>query len=504
MRKLLLSFCFLSPVFISAQINKTFTLSGMNVTNASIAYIPPASGGGIYLAGSMGSVGNIYRDSFIISKLDGSGNYLFGRYHPIQVVRQTMTNTSDNGILCAILGTRSGGPYGLNLIKYNAGLNPIWSRTFPFTGNAEPASRIDIEKVVNPSSGADEYYILCSDGPATGTYSISLTKVSATGTLLWRKRYIQNAPANGDDAPTSLTSYTDRQTGALRIVIAGSKRYYQAGGGEVDYLFYMTVDNNGNIVNPYTRMATVGVEKSYPDVLFDGENLVTTFLLENNGFVPGYTPSTIGFIKTDLNFNPIAANARWITCENYGLSITMSPDNNYIISGTVGRCGPPATDATTPYFLKINRTTLAPIYFKRYNINRDVTGLIGRHITDVSGNNYIPATVTDVTVPQTLIRALVTTSTGNSCGAEDWQINTYEFTPTKDTLRYGIASTTIQAGLPLTTVPVHMTQTDCFNSGKPSQYRMEETAITDENLDIYENHASVMPTLLYGNRQPLT
>jgi hypothetical protein len=33
---------------------------------------------------------------------------------------------------------------------------------------------------------------------------------------------------------------------------------------------------------------------------------------------------------------------------------------------------------------------------------------------------------------------------------------------------------------------------------------MDPSAIADENSSVYENHASVMPTLLYGNSEPVT
>ncbi len=512
MKKLLMSFAMgVLCINSQAQFNNTFSLAGLSVTPGSIARIPPASGGGTYFAGTVGGINYSYQDSFAIVKLNSLNNFQSGIMYNFQVIHHTITNTSDNGLLLAATG-RVGtpgtfGPYALNIVKYNAALTPMWTRAvlIPVPGStfAAMGSLIDIEKTTN-SSGLEEYYIVNSDGGATGNFRTMLTRVSNTGTVIWSNRYLPSISPDsfGVDNPTSLTSYRDPATGALRIVIAGTNDYQPLVGPAIHRLFYMTVADNGNVITPYTLMATLnGPEVWSPDVLYDGQNIVTTYLQEDNGSIPpGTMPSLIGFIKTNLTFAPIASNLRWTSCENYGLSITLASDNNYIIGGVSGPCVPPpgSREAVNPFFMKVNRTTLAPMFMKRYNKNR--SGLrVSRHITDATGNSFITYPV-NVNPLQWDSRVLSVDALGSSCGEFVPDLYTYQFTPTTTTRSFVRTSVLTPAGLTLSPIPFGMTQTACSSATNPDNYRQANTGIDE----IQVGEIKLFPTLLNSDRDQVT
>jgi hypothetical protein len=167
----------------------------------------------------------------------------------------------------------------------------------------------------------------------------------------------------------------------------------------------------------------LGDELEWPDIVYDGQDLVFTYVQENSGSsVPGATTnaSFIGIIKTDLSFNPIYATVHWITCENYGLGISVVPPAagattpDYIVSGFTGHCVSTQGTISSPVIMKINGSTGNPAWTNIYNPGRRSIIQVGRHVLDPSYNIHMAYTV-DYT-PDESTRLLVTTPSGSACG----------------------------------------------------------------------------------------
>lgn len=375
----------------------------------------------------------------MITKTDENGNFIKAilQDHCLEIHR--IISTSDNCLLLVapMVATPGGVLSSANLMvmKLDVNLNVIWSRIYPAAPHANSTivhSNIDVAKYTR--GGVESYYIYYSgQGPLSGDEtSFAIAKINGTGALAWHKVYADPAHTGGGVLRDMAGGITVFNRGANpEFAVVGKRENWDI--GSTHRLFYMNINESGNITSPYQWVNTGGSRPESPDITWDGTDLISTYIELNSGIVVNpNNASGIGFIKSDINYSAFSGRYYWQTCENYGRSITVAPDGNYVMGGLASRCSPtqPAGDyGYTPYFLKINRTTFNPIAFRRYNKLEQVR-VWGAHIANGTGDNYITGEVpsTCIGCPQGY-RLIKTDPALNACGAEPFPITTVTTAP---------------------------------------------------------------------------
>ncbi len=493
-------------------INKTYYDPNRRLQPISHALLQEAGKERIFT--SMNTIESNGNQKFMITKADENGNLLKTvlQEHALQIHR--IISTSDNCLL--VVAPLAGDPVtggilssGLMVMKLDLNLNIMWSRSYPAAPYASASithSNIDVAKMTR--GGVEYYYIYYSaqsplDPQETG---FAVAKINGTGALSWHRVY--GDPAHADTSmPRNLTggiAMFNRGGTNNEFALVGKREAYKP-GGVVNKLFYMNIDENGVPTSGYKAVVTGSVRPELPAIAWDGTDLVTTYIELNSGIVPGTNnASGIGFLKTDVNYTGFTGRYYWQTCENYGQSITVAPDGNYVISGLTTHCGPlqPVGDyGNTPMFLKLNSASLNPIFFKRYNKLRRVA-VSGRHISN-AGYNYVAGEVPTACAgcPQGY-RLLKTDASLNTCGAADFPINTVPFTPSVTNIPHTFTSYSSSLLYGITFSVITMTSDDCKSSTSPDAYRPGgETGIGDREEDY---GITIVPTLLRNPVEQVT
>lgn len=491
-----------------AQFNKTYSLTGTRLYTSSIA-LPKQSGttnNDIVMCSPAQTSGSGTINKCVLLKTDNNGNVLVAKKRDTSNAEERIIETSDNGILLVSLFLDK-----IVLTKYDVNLNQVWANKLPQNIDMSMAFggfiNIDIERIAypnNPPTDQENYYIVFTAGPSDPTYyqdaNVGIMRIHQDGTLAWSKTYVDpnrssyGAPASSSlrDLAHSITSWTNPSNPNLKILaVAGTRDLYTATVPRTTTLFSFEIDENGNMLTSYKNITTGDIQPFSPDILWDGTNLAMTYIEKNSGTInPGpINASGVGLIRFSTSYTSPLGRYYWAKCENYGLSLTMAGDGNYVIGGQQSFCSTPFDES--PMLFKVNKTTLAQMYCQQYNVKDNYTNN-GYHRTDNSSLNYIlgNSLASD-------LRLIKTNALGVACGNASNTMQTITFTPSIQSLTYSIVNNDQYLTETIIDVPISPTTRTCTGNATSYKTTSIETAIRGTAINVY-------PTLINGGNEMIT
>ncbi len=456
-------------------------------------------------------------DKFMLVRTEDWGSFINAVVANHELNDHDIISTADHGILVAGHPNK-GNPDGtafLAVMKYDNSLNLQWSKQIPLIYRPEFPGKenIAIEKVLY--EGEEHYYIACTGGnPDPLLYSegvISAVRIDQNGNLIWHKTYTDpnrhdkapwGFPLSGriafqNDGVNDITAYPDG--GQLLFCIAGTRFEYLDfyGSPLTDNLtFYMSIDENGNIVHDF-RFHLTNHYAYTPDMVWDGNFLVTVYEQQNT-FPP--PPDTPAFIMGLTRLNPdlslhdydYYSPAPWLPLSIRPQSISLNSSGNYIVScwedlNPIGR---------TSGFCEISSSlppmTISP---RQSNQLQDQVYISQKHVTDANDRHYMVPTVNKSLSGITNNRPRLIRS-GNAitdlCGRTD-----YDLFPSPG---YGIFIIELYADHPTEGISdylfesweMDLTQDYCEQAPDPWLYRLSNTDKKDVQIN---------PTLLRNSTE---
>ncbi|MBS1688198.1 MAG: hypothetical protein JSS96_05705, partial [Bacteroidetes bacterium] len=486
-----------------AQFNKTYSLSGTGLITGNIALPANTTGGNdIVMCSPAISSGSTTINKCVLIKTDNNGNVLAAKERDTSNSIERIIETSDNGILLVSLFL-----YNVVITKYDNNLNQVWAYTFPQNYDGSMAfgysNNVDIEKVSypnNPPNDQENYYIIYTAGPPNPVYNndanVGIIRLHQNGTLVWSKTYVDaNRAYYGNstairDFGHSITSFTSPSNPNQKILaIAGTRDLYDTINIRTTTLFSFEIDENGNMLTPYENITTGGTRPFDPDILWDGSNLAMTYIEVNSGINPAPgNASGVGLLRCSASYTSFIGRYYWSKCENYGLSLTMSSDGNYIVGGWQSFCSP-SYDAS-PMLFKVNKSTLSQMFCQQYNI-KDNYGNSGFHRTDNANLNYILGSGSSD------LRLIKTNTLGVTCGNASNAMQRISFTPSVQDLTYNVVDNPQLMPITIMDFPVSIITRTC--TGNASSYKLAGTVTPLANAAI-----SVYPTLIDRENEMIT
>lgn len=499
-----------------AQTNRTYSITPVTNTNTdhsgnSVAFLK--NGKGHYVVSSivknrpMGT-----SDKLMLTKMDASGNPITAVLRDSTWGAERIIETSDTGILSV-----SDFPHLVKVTKYDQNLNQLWTQSYQKArpANLSEYSAVDIEPAV--MDNVEQYFISFSEGSYDPVNYPSdehpaLIRIDHNGNLMWHHLY-HNTNRNNyyppnmvlRDKANSLVSFMDPNDPMRRLVAVAGTQILWDGGDLNPALFYMIVDEWGNILRQYKRVhspSDAPTDLYYcPDIQFDGDSLVSSFTQQNTqiGPPPGIF-SAYSILKTDVSLGGFRERAFWNSCENRSstLSITGSGDNmSYVLSGMSGLCG--MTSGMGPTLMAISPNSLFPATFSRYNVNSDVFASTGPvwscfHRTDDSGYHYFPVDphLNGYNTWISGFRVLVANPSLQTCGFNSGSVSTEDLAPTVNEIEYEMEQGLFTTFFFLPEVFVSVSYTDCDTATNPDNYRLAGEAVAAGNAYT----AQVFPTLV--------
>ncbi|HTN17580.1 MAG TPA: hypothetical protein VL092_07870, partial [Chitinophagaceae bacterium] len=372
-----------------AQTNRTYSITPVTNTNTdhsgnSVAFLK--NGKGHYVVSSivknrpMGT-----SDKLMLTKMDASGNPIAAILRDSTWGAERIIETSDTCILSV-----SDFRHVVRVTKYDQNLNQLWTQSYEKArpANLSEYSAVDIAPAV--IDGVEQYFISFSEGtfdPVNypSDEHLALIRIDYNGNFMWHYLY-HNANRNNyyppnmvlRDKANSLVVFSDPNDPMRHLIAVAGTQVLWDGGDLNPALFYIIIDEWGNILRQYKRVhspSDAPTDLYYcPDIQFDGDSLVSSFTQQNTylGPPPG-TFSAYSILKTDLNLGGFRERGFWNSCENRSatLSIVGSGNNmSYVLSGMSGLCG--MTSGMSPTFLQVGANSLDSLNFMRYNVNSDV------------------------------------------------------------------------------------------------------------------------------------
>lgn len=519
-----------------AQTNKTYRLAGYELQGQSFAFLNKLSTKD-YVVGSVAfdqSAPPGAYPKYLLTKMDINGTPMATLLRDSSTMVERIVETADSGVIVVT------DYYDEVMIrKYDNNLVPVWS-SFVLKRTPGGASTyygsIDIEPVLlpnNPPNAPEDYFIIFSEGssdPNQYQYDeqLSVIRIDFNGNLVWHKIYNDMARSTYDpwvsvvDKGNSLVSFPDPMNPNDKLLALAGTRMLFSPGMSLS-LFYMTIDINGTIVSQYKNVINDYAEHYCPDIQYDGDSLVASFTQENGGFPDPTIPSAYSIMKFDNALSGFRARSYWSDCENIPVTIAVSTDDslygitddgsapmlgpgtdkNYVVGGWVGKCYPQSNNFAwaNPAFLKVDKITLDPIQFKRYNVYQEVWASIGSvwncyHRADNDGYQYLGLDPRFPTAsgPETGVRVLVTDPTLSTCGERNFDITYYDLSPVDYSYNYDPVDFNQTTFFPLPEIGVSLTYDDCDMSTKPDYYKTSSVTTTVHNAAQFE--VQVVPTLV--------
>lgn len=342
----------------------------------------------------------------IVSHHDFFGNILFRRYYNLvgyntgnQAFEPSKIIVTPNGEYL-VVGIYSHYDPITRLIDYapfavrlDASGNLLWMRLYhtsptfskPLIQGYSRANIVFVED--DPSM---ESYIITtpsdphhSDLSYIHTYDVVINafRIDANGTPIWNKKYRVSTPARystppymdyfaTESYPQALTYYDDAN-GAGAYFIGGSNiRWFNYSYSQET--FFMSIDLNGAIVRPFSRMneasSGIGAYSWWNDAIFDDQNNEVVMVSSMPGwFGSGSSASVINITKFNnalgINSGDYYYHGTDVT-ENYAYDIEFDRNsNNFLIAAWIFD---EATIVGNMAMLKVDRISMNPIFYNRY------------------------------------------------------------------------------------------------------------------------------------------
>lgn len=220
-------------------------------------------------------------------------------------------------------------------------LTLLWTRRIP-VGNIGSIYLGDVDILVDHNYNNDEEYYIThtiksrQDSYDSVSFALGILKLSSNGILLWHKSYSEFAsgPLHLHDYPNSI----------VEIDTSGPKKFVIIGTREENfswdrYLFAISIDQDGNILNNYKRLQTLTLNPNNPQAVWNPYNSSVACIFREN----------IGVLTMDNNLNPLSAKSFNGYCVNFPTSVTLQGDSSYVLGIYMHEC-PPYTNQLNPGF----------------------------------------------------------------------------------------------------------------------------------------------------------
>lgn len=479
--------CFASAY--AQTVNTTYNITGYKLEGNSMALLNKKSTKDVVLGAIATDTSQpYYATDYVLLKVDSNGSVLMNKKRDTTIGLERITETYDSGVIIASCTYTE-----LIVRKYDNNLNLVWSYYIPVPytvgGALNYYGSVDIEKTMQITQGVEpfpqdpehpndppldpnttpteNYYIIYSSCPNDPSYNqdlgITVVRLNKDGGLVWHKIYTDanRANVNGtvQDKGNSITSFPDPNDPTKPLLaLAGQRLVYDPFQSEK--LWFMVIDDQGSIVSQYKTVNPTGssAELYLPDILYDGDSLVATYTQEAYNFPDPTVPSAFGIMKFDIGLNSFRNRCFYDDCENIPTSITMSSydsvdnrilytgtDKDYLISGWTGKCYTDFTQPeSNPCYLKLDKITLEPMQFVRYNKFTDVRNS-SFHRTDSNDFNYMlpsvhwyltPAVPIPITTAAYGVRYIKTDPQLQACGVWDKAVNYVDLELTTEDYEY--------------------------------------------------------------------
>ncbi len=428
--------------------------------------------------------------------------------------------------------------------KYDQSLSLMWTTSIQKLvpgGASTYYGAIDIEPVYRPSNPPgmqEDYYIYFSEGSSDPTAypydeTHAVAKVNENGNLMWHKVYYDVNRSTYDwwvieqDKANSLEAFPDAtDPNRINLALAGTRLYYDP--GQSINLYYMTIDEDGNILQQLRNVINDYSEHYCQDIHYDGDSLVASFTQENAHFQDPTIASAYSIMKFDTALSSFRGRSLWNDCENVTATLSIATtdsvyqpgtddmlprlgpgtDKNYILSGWIGKCYPMSNPYAyaNPGFMKIDRITLDPIWLNRYNVFTQGWVSIGSvwncyHRTDEDENNYLAydprwnGSGVDIRG----FRVLVTDPALDACGAKWFNVHHYDLKPIAYNYTYDVIEFTQPTSFPLREMRLNLTSDDCKDLPDADSWGYKGTAVNTVSTQAFS--IDVKPTIIRSENE---
>ncbi len=439
--KTMISFlCLLLTLITKAQFNNTYDV------NMNADYLEPTF---CIMTSDMGSASLSYgldapstprTDYLILTKHDAAGNVMFNkRLDPPAtptdgfIEAKALLETPDLGILIAGYMYDMSNTYMQPILyKVDVNGNLLWTQIYYVNTTYIIGAQFNKISLARVDDDKDENYFIVaagnSDANPANNVATNVIKVDANGNMLWSKKYYDVNP----------NPYTTLREFPGDIAFSKADKMYMITGWrqqwitfQEDRMFFFGIDRDGNMMTNFKSITAQG----YPfnqDMVWDPFKKVfaVTFTHGNSGYIPGIA-SGIGLVTIDAGLNIYLRYFYWHKdgLENYGRSISIDANGNYIIGcfiydQTLGR--------RNPAWLKVNAGG-QPLSFKRYNILDDV--IFGHHCNAINPGTGDQEYVL-IAEHNNDLRVIRTDMNGDACGSVKYKPLAKEFLPKEKVYKY--------------------------------------------------------------------
>lgn len=426
---------------LRAQFNNTYDINGNSDYLLPSFVIPTSDMGCISVSYGIDAPAAPRNDYFILTKLNATGNVVFNkRFETVStptdglIYTSALYETPDLGILVAgyYYVTNVGAkPF---LMKVDANGNHLWTRIY----NVESSPRFNKISICRVENDVTEsYFIVSSSVPDVGSstgVTVNVIKVDANGSMLISRKYHD----------TNSYGYTEIRDYPGDIAFSPQSGIYMITGWrqqwglvQEDRMFFFGIDQNANIVTTYKFVEVPGYPHNQ-DMIYDPntQQWAIAYTHGNTGFSGDpVVASGIGLIAIDASLNVILNKFYWEpkVTENYGMSISLCPNGDYVI-GNHHATNPPAIVASYPSLLKVDNTG-APIWFKTYNV-KDLNFTSGHHCMIYDSSSGVLEEYVIITQNSTDLRAIRTDFNGDACGQITSTLGVLDVKPIETTTDY--------------------------------------------------------------------
>lgn len=429
---------------LNAQFNNTYDINA----NTDYLYpsfnIPTKDLGSVSVSWGLDAPSSPRTDYFILTKHDASGGVMFNvRVNPASPMVDGFTyvkaliETDDKGILVA------GYYYYDNsftmlpfLLKVDVNGAYQWTKFYPVSSNYFTGWQFNKISLCRVEDDVDENYFIVSSAESdarAGDAALNVIKVDAAGTTLWSKKYYDsnlfgNPYSTVRDIPGDIAFSKDYKM----YMITGWRQQWIF--GQEDRIFFFGIDKDGNAMTPYKSIDVPG----YPfgeDMIYDPNTKLWAITYTHGNTNYSGDPnvaSGIGLITIDQTLSLFLRKFYWHKegIENYGVSISLSDQKDYVIGCFVYEGWP--LQRRNPALLKVDNSGV-PIFFRRYNIKDDA--IFGHHCMSYNPNTNIEEYVL-IAEQNTDLRVIRTDINGDVCGAFKYKPKHLDFHETEEWFKY--------------------------------------------------------------------
>ncbi|MBL7933779.1 MAG: T9SS type A sorting domain-containing protein [Bacteroidia bacterium] len=484
---------------LSAQFNNTYDINA----NTDYLYpsfdIPTRDLGSVSVSWGLDAPSSPRTDYFILTKHDAYGNVVFNvRIDPASPTVDGFTHvkalieTEDRGILVAGYyyydNTFTLIPF---LLKVDVNGVYQWTRFYPISSNFFIGWQFNKISLCRVEDDDKENYFIVSSAESdlrSGDAAIAVTKVDASGAMIWSKKYYDSNLFNNPystvrDIPGDVAFSKDYRM----YMLTGWRQQWIF--GQEDRIFFFGIDRDGNILTPYKSIDVPG----YPfgeDMIYDPNTRLWAITYTHGNTNYSGDPnvaSGIGLITIDQTLTLFLRKFYWHKegLENYGVSISLSDLKDYVIGCFVYEDWP--LSKRNPALLKVDNSG-TPIFFKRYNIKDDA--IFGHHCMSYNPNTSIEEYVL-IAEQNKDLRVIRTDINGKTCGAFDYEPKSLDFHEDEEWFKYYAKENGYDKEYTPQPKDIQVKYRKCYDDG--SSYReVATTSIAEQNassssLNVYPN-----------------